>query len=47
MEDNEEFTLTINAESIPDGIIIGGPSTVIIRNDDSEYANYITIHICS
>ena len=41
-EDSEKFTLTINAESLPDGIIIGSPSTVIIRNDDGEYASYIT-----
>ena len=38
LEDNENFTLTINTESLPDGIIIDNPSTVvmIIRNDDSK-----------
>ena len=45
LEDNENFSLTINADSLPDGIIIGSPSTVmmIIRNDDSKCANFITI----
>ena len=38
LEDNENFTLTINTESLPDGIIIDSPSRVvmIIRNDDSK-----------
>ena len=40
LEDNENFTLTINADSLPDGITIDDPSTVImiIRNDDSKCA---------
>ena len=38
LEDNENFTLTIKAESLPVGISISSPSTVImiIRNDDSK-----------
>ena len=38
IEDNENFTLTINIDSLPDGIITSNPSkvTVIIRNDDSK-----------
>ena len=38
LEGNKNFTLTINAESLPDGITIDDPSTatMIIRNDDSK-----------
>ena len=41
IEDNENFTLTINIDSLPDGIITSSPSkvTVIIRNDDSKCYN--------
>ena len=40
LEDNENFTLAINTDSLPDGITIDDPSTVImiIRNDDSKCA---------
>ena len=43
LEDNENFTLTINTDSLPDGISTDNPSkvTVIIRNDDSKYTQYI------
>ena len=48
-EGNENFSLTINADSLPDGIINGSPSTVmmIIRNDDSKCANCITIYVAT
>ena len=38
IEDNKDFTLTINIDLLPDGIITSSPSTVtvIIRNDDSK-----------
>ena len=46
LEDNENFTLTINIDSLPDGITTGNPSkvTVIIRNDDSKYTQYIVYY---
>ena len=45
-EDDENFTLTINNDSLPDGIITGSPSTVImiIRDDDSKHI-LIYLHI--
>ena len=41
LEDRENFTLTINSDSLPDGITTDSPSkvTVIIRNDDSKYTH--------
>ena len=35
LEDNENFTLIINTDSLPDGVITGNPSrvTMIIIND--------------
>lgn len=38
IEDNENFTLIINTDSLPGGIIAGSPNkvTVIMRNDDSK-----------
>ena len=38
LEANENFSLAINAESLPDGITTDSPSTaiMIIRNDDSK-----------
>ena len=46
LEDNENFSLAINIDSLPYGVIIGSPSTVlmIIRNDDSKFAKYM--HVC-
>ena len=37
-EDVENFTLTINNDSLPDGVITGSPSivVVIIKDDDSK-----------
>ena len=45
-EDDENFTLTINNNSLPDGIITGSPSTIImiIKDDDSKRI-LIYIHI--
>ena len=42
LESNEDFTLTINSSSLPDGVTRGNPgsTTVNIRNDDGEYAQY-------
>ena len=38
LEANENFSLAINAESLPDGTTTDSPSTaiMIIRNDDSK-----------
>ena len=42
LESNEDFTLTINSSSLPDGVTRGNPgsATVNIRNDDGEFAQY-------
>ena len=44
-EDDENFILTINIDSLPDGIITGSPSAVImiIRDDDSKC---IHMYVC-
>ena len=46
LEGNENFTLTMNAESLPDGITIDDPNTVImiIRNDDSKCVEPISYY---
>ena len=44
-EDDENFTLTINTDSLPDGIIAGSPNKVIVimRNNDSKCIQYVHI----
>ena len=50
LEDNEEFSLIINDASLPSCVITNssGSTTVIIRNDDSEFSmtvlTVISIH---
>ena len=51
VEDNEEFQLIINTDSLPNGIVTGNPSkaTVVIKNDDSKFhvlMHLINIYTC-
>ena len=43
-EENENFSIAVNTDSLPDGVTTGSPSRVImmIRNDDSkcQYSMY-------
>ena len=46
LEGDEDFMLTINETSLPDGVTRGTPgkATVTIVDDDRKYKNYNAIH---
>lgn len=48
MEGNENFNLSINSSSLPDGVTVGDPGqvTVIILDDECKYVPGFIVHIC-
>ena len=49
LEENEEFILTILAESLPNDIRLGNPnkSTVTIVDDDSKWLAVVPTYVCT
>ena len=45
-EDNKNFSIVIDTDSLPDGVTTGSPSRVImiIRNDDSKCVKCIHLN---